>query len=400
MRSIQNYLQQAKHSSKSVLYVVAFLPCFILPFSPLLSYFSAMFMLLLFTRFNDYIILYILGFNIAVSGSLIWASRVYFDSDADDFLRYFDTYKEIFSGHYGAFFSYGGGFEIGFPSFYLLLNTIFGRLYPSEILFFTILVPSLLMVVWVIKYGIFSLNVSHRALCLFFVFLFFNFYAPSEWSRQSFACVFILFAFSQQKYHWKFFFLLIACLFHLTSLPIFFILEFLKHRPKLTLSLVVLGSLSFVFSFEFILMAYKIGIIPHIGILEKLNFYSIYQERGIFMNLNLSFMFVLFCMGLLFSVRIWNDEMKKYWVYFYIVFLWCYIVFLPFSYASNRLTLIFNSFLLGYMFFVCIRNFSILAYGVGFLLLLGKFAYWIFDPASKLWFSYPYYGNFLYYFSF
>ncbi|PAF54253.1 hypothetical protein BKH42_01760 [Helicobacter sp. 13S00482-2] len=399
MKSVQTY-DHMRDTNKSVLYIIAFLPFFILPFSPLLSYFFGMFLLLIFTRFNDYVILSLLSLDIVISGSLIWASRVYFDNNGDDFLRYYDTYKDIFVGHYSALFSYGGGFEVGFPLFYLLLDIIFGHLNINEILFFSILVPSLLMAIWALKYGISSLGISQRALCLFFIFLFFSFYAPSEWSRQSFACIFILFAFSQQKYIWKFIFLLTACLFHLTSLPVFFILEFLKYRPKLTLSLVAIGSLSFVFSFEFILMAYKSGIIPHISILDKLNFYSIYQERGIFMNLDLSFMFLLLCMGLLFCIGLRSDNLKKYWIYFYLVFLWCYVVFLPFSYASNRLTLIFNSFLLGYMFFVSVRNLSILTYIVGFLLLLGKFAYWIFDPASKLWFSYPSWGNFLYYFSF
>ncbi|PAF48094.1 hypothetical protein BKH46_01930 [Helicobacter sp. 12S02634-8] len=339
----------------------------------------------------------LLGLNIAVSGSLIWASRVYFDSDSDDFLRYYDTYECLIKGHFDALFTYGGGFEIGLPLFYVLLDCVWGALRPSEILFFTILFPSVLVFVWVVRY-MGDWRAQDRALCLFFVFLFFNFYAPSQWSRQSFACAFILFALKEEKFFWKYLFVVCASLFHLTSIPIFFILESLKKYPKITLAFVVLGSLSFVFAFEFILMAYKVGFIPHLGILNKLNYYTLYQERGIFMDLDFSFLFLLFCMGVLFCFPTPKDFIKREQTYFFLVFVWLYVVFLPFSYASNRLTLVFNSFLLGYMFFVAIRNFSIVAYGVGFLILLAKFAYYFFSPYSGLWYSYPLMGKFLYYF--
>lgn len=394
-------MQNTQSYKYSLSYIIIFLPYFIIPFSPLFAYFFAMFLLLVLTYYYcDKGILYILGFAIAISGSLIWASRVYFDSDADDFLRYYYIYKQLLLDNYNAMFVFGGGYEVGFGLFYLALDKIFSELPEPEILFFTILVPSLLMVIWTIEYGIKSLKPFNGVLCLFFIFLFFNFYAPSEWSRQSFACVFILFAFSQEKWSYKIFFTFLASLFHLTSIPILILLECIKRKPRLTFITVFLGSLGFVFTFEILLLAYQNGFLPQLSIFQKLKYYMYYQDTGIFDDINISFLFLLFCIFILMIIPNKKDSLKNEWKYFFFVFISLYIIFLPIHYASNRLTLIFNSFLLGYMFFISIHKFSIFGYVLGLALLIFKFLYYWFNIEHMLWFSYPPYGNFLYYFHF
>ncbi|RDU59726.1 EpsG family protein [Helicobacter marmotae] len=369
--------------------------CYVLlAFSPLLSFICALCVL-----FGAYCVLsspmrISLGVCIILSGSIIYASRVYFHWEGDDFIRYFQAYSLLAREGFGHINIYG--LEAGLPLFYMALVGLFGELSPAGVLFWTILFPSVLFLVWLEQYAMKHLDNANKALCVFFTFLFFDFYIPTEYTRQCISSIFILYALCVKGAFWRYAHIIFALCFHLSAILLLPPLFMLKKYPKFTLlacfGLVVVLSLSF----AWLLGLWQMGIISRdTPLFNKLGFYAL--GFGDFRPNVIELFFITF-LGALFLIPS-DDSHKKQWRYFVWLFIMLYFsLYLVSGGIAHRATLLLSTILLGFLLFMGFRGFMMCALGFGGLCFIYKCKVLLFgNNAYELWHSYPAYGGWFYY---
>lgn len=377
------------------LYVACLLPYMALPFCPLFSFILAFLLLLACGRELDGLCRITLGVGIILSGSILYASRMYFHWEGDDFIRYFATYRTLLNGDIMQVFSlYKLECALGF--WYVVLIALFGELAPASVLFWTIFPAGVLFYIWLEKYAMSELKQSEKSLCVALSLLFFDFYIASEYTRQFFASLVILYALYARTTLGKLFALALATLFHTSTLLIAPLLFALRHYSKATLAIsfavVMLAGLAF----PQILALYNSGALPReLPLFDKLGFYA--MGFGEFMPNAIELGLVIMVAGLFLLPT--NDPIKKRWFFFVVWFVMMYFALhLVIGGIAHRFTILFTTILLGFLLFVGLRGLGIAAvcFGGGALLyrlktmLFGKEHIYLFD-------SYGVYGEWFYY---
>ena len=184
-------------------------------------------------------------FNLAV----IFASKAHFvkvlNSD-DDFARYYQHYLDIYDGISGAFFIWGNGLEVGLPIFYKILSLILPRLSPIMLDLISNLCFFIGLYTWLEIFILRYFPQKDRARCVAFSF-FMPLLGVMGLARQAFASVFLLYAICVKRLPLKALFLFIASAFHLSSLLIFAGFFIIKKFPKISLTIVFIYCLAFLY---------------------------------------------------------------------------------------------------------------------------------------------------------
>lgn len=202
----------------------------ILPFSPLLAIFLLFLIIsiLSYARINSRIAKDVFFFSsvlFVIASSLFSSSFGLFVTAGHDFASYYNNYLYILEGRdVSQWFSYGGGVEIGVPFIHWILKFIVGEPKPYLIYLCHAVILNVLLIFLIARIYRFERVSGENILILFlFVIVFYRFYAGLNAIRQGYASFFILFAFFSNSKGGKLLHLLIATLFHTTSIPIYLI---------------------------------------------------------------------------------------------------------------------------------------------------------------------------------
>lgn len=198
-------------------------------YSPIFSYIvaSAFFLIISFFRksetlsklifLSSSLFLVIVIANINNSFHLFYHAGHDFSSYYNNFLRILDREPLI------DWFNYGGGVEVLLPLVNYLISFIVTDYHPYPVYYLHSIFQNILLcfLVLIIKKNQ-NLSWSDSVILLLFMFIFYRFFAGMNALRQGYASFFILFAYFSSFKREKILFLLIASLFHITSIALYF----------------------------------------------------------------------------------------------------------------------------------------------------------------------------------
>lgn len=255
-------------------------------YSPIFSYIaaSAFFLIVSFFRksetlsklifFSSSLFLVIVIANINNSFHLFYHAGHDFSSYYNNFLRILDREPLI------DWFNYGGGVEVLLPLVNYLISFIVTDYHPYPVYYLHSIFQNILLcfLVLIIKKNQ-NLSWSDSVTLLLFMFIFYRFFAGMNALRQGYASFFILFAYFSSFKREKILFLLIASLFHITSIALyFFIVNINRIRSDnliRVLFLILIGS-GFAFFVSYISFFFNISIIK-----QKLIFLIMYTNADV-----------------------------------------------------------------------------------------------------------------------
>ena len=377
------------------------LPIVIFPFSPLLSYYISIILLLTLSELcNSRPVRVYLSIIALVSGSLIAASRMSLRSLSDDFGHYYDSYLSILHG--GTIFQYASGFEFFISLYFKLMILVSGELHPSSILFFVALLNSFLFYLWLEKFGLEKVDSNVKSLCVAASLTFYMFPISTLLMRQMLATPLLLFAISYTLNNKKgIFFFLLACFAHSSSAPIYFIVRMLMSENKKNKNIMVLFFMLFLLSFSLLVKyAASLSGIPIINaITYKLDYYS---TATLFDFSKLDSYVKYLIVMVLSSFYFFSKEHRDWKSLLYYSGI-IYLILLPIPFMSGRLFLILSAVGLGYMLFLSAYKISMvfrylmIIFCVFRILTLGIY-YTNTNDGFDLWYSYPWISENAFYF--
>ncbi len=178
------------------------------------------------------------------SASFIASSRGLFLFTGDDYIRYYDTFKDI-SWDNILKIRYGLGLEYGIPILFLVIKTLLGTLDARILLFLINILYYSLLTHFILKY-----EGENAEWVLLFIFLLpFSYYFSTQLIRQAFATVFLYGAWREQNKKVCFFYFILAIVFHLTSIVIFLIIRYSKKIHLFTLlAMIIISAIALLYS--------------------------------------------------------------------------------------------------------------------------------------------------------
>lgn len=354
-------------------------------------------------KFLDSFARRLLGVCLCLSAALIYGSRVHSVVLSDDFIRYYASYVSLLEQDsviawlkqaFGTF-----GFELGLPVYYGILTFLFGELHSAHLLFYTILLPCILLLIWLEKYGMQGCSQSQKSLCVLLVFLFFNFVWTTWLTRQTISSIWILYSISAYTTRSRRGFGILACLFHLTALPILVILFASKKYPKTTIFAWVIVLMIFTLLLEVLYGLSKDGLIPlDMPLLSKFGYYVFTGGENVAPHFNEVAMLV--CM--LFAFLLPNDTIKSSYAYIFYVFfiMYFFLYFLAPGSMGQRSTLLLTSCLFGFFLFLALRRYYLALLIISAVFLILRIKALVFageDESVRNFYAYPPCGDLFYY---
>ncbi|WP_147289261.1 EpsG family protein [Helicobacter sp. MIT 99-5507] len=307
----------------------------------------------------------LLSVNMVFNISMIYGSRIFFSQTFnydDDFSRYYQNYLDIYDDIHGAMFVNRNGYEIGLPIFYKIISLIFPKLFPQNLLQITTFVMVILFYIWLEIYVIKYIKNSQRAALIAFSLFFSFLMAIIGLTRQGFSCVFLLYAISNKDVRLKLLFLVISCLFHMSSLLVFIGFYIIFKFPKLSLCLFGIFLLLFLNNSYLINTSIiESGKSLYAFLPQQFFEYSTYYIKPIysFDMFAHSVMKILLYLYILFSFFILNpnDKLIKHYK---IPILICFIIYFM-QIIPTRFFMVAFDLLFGFLLFLASRKFLMLA---------------------------------------
>ncbi|AVM50811.1 EpsG family protein [Capnocytophaga sp. oral taxon 878] len=332
---------------KKIIFFMGLLsPLLFLPFSPMISFLLSVFVLLFYSPFLERynrVLLTVIGFFSLI---YIFGSRLYIGEFQADLTAYYNAFliieKKPLEDVIFGFLIFGGGLEFGIVLLYKLYSIIFSSLTAIDLSIYNKIICSAGLIIWYEYFGQRKIPQKYKGACIAFILMFVSVTTFGYLQRQALATVFILFALEMKRKRYFLLFFLIACIFHLTSLPIIIIWKYLiskKTTIKIILkSFVALVSIRIAFT-TLILLAVPLGI-------NKFLFYA--EEIG-FNIISYRFLVLLFLL-LLANLLYIKDNSSK-WKTPIIVLCLLHFIFLGVPMLAERINFIFL-FLYGYFLFI------------------------------------------------
>lgn len=279
----------------------------------------------------------------AFASALIAGSRQVFISPFDDFKNYYALYLQFFHNNFSNFFEYHH-IEIAYPVLIFLVSRLPLLFSPNLLIFFLVFFSYIIFIIWIESYGLNHIDEEKKALVVAFSLIFVNFVIASQLVRQFISSMFLLFAFSVPNIK-RYFYLIVAALFHLSALPIYLLYLFSIKKPKLTAIVVFIAAAVFVIDFQYFINLFVNIKMPIFGA----GFYIAHKQYGFlsyYHNIKRTAAIILLLMLFLFFGK---SASAKQWKYFTFNMIILYFLFYTIPLASLRTTLIIGSILLGYL---------------------------------------------------
>lgn len=148
---------------------------------------------------------------------IIISSRSYYDELSSDLSIYYNYYKIMQVDLKHGLRAFGGGLEVGWPLLYWLIGK-FINLNPIHLAVCNTIISLFLVFLWLEKKIIPNTDIKEKGILYFFIFLFANFLMLGFLQRQSLTLGFLLFALTAKNNRNFLFFILIATIFHISSI--------------------------------------------------------------------------------------------------------------------------------------------------------------------------------------
>ena len=352
IQALANY-EANKSNYINHLIVLCFLSSLLLFFSPLLSLISSIFLIKLADSVraeNPFKIYLSINIVLALSITLSSANLPPIAAQSDDFARYYYFYLKIFNGETTILdFDEFGTFEPGLLVYFKFLS-IFPQMSYQEYSFVTSIVFYLIFLNWIIRYGISKKNRRFAGFIIAISLILIPNALILQLTRQAFSILFILYAISSQRTNLVLLNLIIATLFHLSAVPMFLIILFIRRFKFIGLLLSTLLMI--------MLNTYLSSYIEDLSFIPKI---SSFQDLDRFDGAGVNFggllwiilMYVYGVLALL-SRNSFNDFLNSLknigGIYAIIFFTLFYLIFFEIPLVSTRVTLLYFSLLLGYLF--------------------------------------------------
>lgn len=206
-----------------------------IPFAPVVSFAITIITLLIMSKYLDGYFRQCLIIVAFISLLIIIASRNYTDELEHDLSHYYLVYKALSAGNYNEIFSFSGGIEVGWPLIYLLISKFTTELSPINLAIINTAICLCLFYIWITKHAFKNANYNQAGTVAALIILFSSVQTFGYLQRQAISTVILLFAISTSGKK-SLLFLVVATLFHLTSLPLGLLYLFLKRfYQKITL---------------------------------------------------------------------------------------------------------------------------------------------------------------------
>lgn len=295
--------------------------CISLIFFPALTFLLSLLMILFLG--NKELLRWVTYPPLIISFTLVAISRDIFTSYKDDFITYYSMYDSLMHKSFENYF----GLEIGLASLNFLIENLLPHLSPRELLFIYVIIQVMLIVFLIEKY-INENEIKEPATLVGLVFLFMPFLAFTLTIRQNISVILMVIAFLIGSRMWKYIFILLSALFHLSVIPIMIIIYFVKYMAsKNHLTILCM----FVFSF------FLLGLsIQYIGDLPKLRAFSsenLNFDLWIYLSYYKTTIFLL-CLFVFFR----NDNNESFIKQILIIMLITFFLDYHLPYVSFRLT--------------------------------------------------------------
>lgn len=216
-----------------ILLLILLIPALIFFISPLLAFFTTLFISSIYaipklTLTEGRGLFFLISILSIVSLAVFTASFELFGTSGHDFASYYNNYIFILEGRdYSQWFAYGGGIEFGLPILNYLISLLVDAPKPFMVFFIHSLLFNALFVLLVSKLCKYEqVSGSRVILLLILSFLYFRFYTNLNAIRQGYSSFFILFAFFSSAKSMRLFWLVIASIFHLSAIPVYFLLRY------------------------------------------------------------------------------------------------------------------------------------------------------------------------------
>ncbi|MBS0876913.1 MULTISPECIES: EpsG family protein [unclassified Tatumella] len=392
-----NFLNKKYNGVLYFIILSFFFCCFLV--SPLLSFFGII-ILFAIVEVRNKSFRYPLTVLAFFSGAVIYSSRVVGNIYGDDFANeYYPLYNGIYKGEGILDGDFGGGVEIGLSSYFKLLSIILPHLSESGVMLSVSLLCTMLFYFWIEFFLFKDYKLKNETLFLASVLLFFGYFVTTQLMRQAISTVFILYSLSYWDRGCKFKSVISICIggiFHLTAIPLVFIFHILMgENRKLKIWLV---GIFFAFGFLFTTVLKIIsGSGIFFGVVSKFLYYLTNTESGF----ATAYYWKLLLPVIIISFFISKDESPKLKsLLFYGVMSYLCLIEIPF--ASDRVFMLMNIYLLGGIVFVAFSKFLngfrlvVISLCIMRFILLGP--YYNFECGNTvlcLWGAYPWLGSFL-----
>lgn len=211
----------------------------------------------------------LLGLMLVIAVSMMISSRAVSIEGSDDFVGYYELYKEIQAGDYSRMFQFGGGLEVTLPALFYLWSLLLPELSINGLMLSSALTSAILFWVWV------DLNFYRKGgeriapALIGAALLLFNLYFSTQTTRQFLSMIVLLYAFSAHTTIRRWLFITLAASIHLTALP-FYGAYWLATRGRYGVVLLLSGVVLIRFYFPALLTL--LDVLPE-ALVEKLAYY-------------------------------------------------------------------------------------------------------------------------------
>ncbi|EQB4814701.1 TPA: EpsG family protein [Citrobacter amalonaticus] len=365
-----------------------------IPFSPIASFAISILTLLTMSKhligyFRQCLIL--LAF---ISLLIIIASRNYTDELDHDLSHYFMVYKALSSGYYSEIFGFSGGIEVGWPLIYLFISKCTANISPVGLAVINTSICLILLYVWMLKYAFKNELHSQIGIIAALIILFASIQTYGYLQRQAISTVILLFAISTSGKK-SFFYLTIATLFHLTSLPIGLLYLFLKrYYSKISLRhIIIIFILLIIIKLN---LYFVLNFLSEVGAglpgVNKLNFYLMTATEFSFTSKR--FAILIFPLTIVLMLC-WNKINNSYWKIIAIYSCLSYIGFLGVPLGPERINFIllyiygYFVYMYIYKFYPSLTTYFILIY---VLLFIAEKMNFFGNSLDPFWSRYPFFS--------
>ncbi len=355
--------------------------------SPLAGYAYSLFMLIVFTSKVTRLARRVYGVSLVLSVSAIGSSRAFFETQSDDYLRYYEVFESIAANNLTALFTFGGGLEVGLPTLYYFFYQLLGDINPETLMFLQVLILSLMFFFWLDKNIDRISRPSDRALVIAVSLMFFGVIPATQITRQSFAMVLLLYYFTSANRKFSFIFLALSSVFHLSGIFFAALYFFSKKFTKFSVFFAA------VFAFITSLFLYEVvTIILGDGVIAGKLIYYLSDSSGDQINFLLSGLMALCFLSVILDRRCDSiSGLKIFLVNLTLIF----FAFLSYPLLSYRLTLIGSLCLFGIALYYTGRRLIIVYSTFALLFLVYRITQWSSpneDDPFRLWAQFDLFG--------
>lgn len=373
------YTAHINFSAGGVCYIFYVLSLIFFLFSPLVSFVFSILALIIFSTISNKAINITLVSLAIISLLLIFASRNYVDELENDLSIYYFVYQGFANGDYSEFFRFGSGLEIGWTALYSVIAYFLPNITAIQLSIINSAICSLLLVIFIYTYIYQKIPNRDQGLVSALIVLFLSMSTLGYLQRQAIATIFLIYMIVQDKNRKTFFFLFLASVFHLTSLPIGLAYIFLRKRISNNninkyIIFFFLGFILFRFYF-YDLINYFMNIDRAFIGVEKFNYYSVVDMAIA------SKRFLILVFPLLFLVIVSDTTNDVAYMWRGIALFSCvsYIALIGIPLLSERLNFILLYFYGFFIYLFSRKNLNML-----YLFLAAYFVFFLYEKAGIL----------------